>query len=96
MAHAVPDLNLVTMNEVLTASTRADAATRLPVVVDCDNGYGGLSNVVRTVTQFERAGVAAICVEDNLFPKRNSLYTGESNRDLIPIEEQAKRIRAGK
>jgi len=96
MAHALPDLNLVTMTEALTASTRADAATGLPVVVDCDNGYGGLSNVVRTVTQFERAGVAAICVEDNLFPKRNSLYTGQSDRDLIPTGEQAKRIRAGK
>lgn len=96
MAHAVPDLNLITMTETLAASTRAGAATRLPVVVDCDNGYGGLSNVVRTVTEFERAGVAGICVEDNLFPKRNSLYKGDSERGLIPLSEQAKRIRASK
>ena len=41
-------------------------------------------------------GSPAICVEDNLFPKRNSLYTGESKRELIPAEEQARRIRAGK
>lgn len=96
MAHALPDLNLTTMTETLEAARRIDGATSLPVVADCDNGFGGLSNLVRTVREFERAGIAAICVEDNLFPKRNSLYEGESARDLIPTEEQARRIRAGK
>lgn len=96
MAHAVPDLNLITMTETLAATVRIDGATRLPVVVDCDNGFGGLSNVVRTVREFERAGVAAVCIEDNTFPKRNSLYQGESRRELIPIDEQARRIRAAK
>jgi phosphoenolpyruvate phosphomutase len=96
MAHAIPDLNLITMTETLAATARIDGATRLPVIVDCDNGFGGLSNVVRTVREFERGGTAAICVEDNTFPKRNSLYQGESRRELIPIDEQARRIRAGK
>lgn len=96
MAHALPDLNLTTMTETLEASAQIDGATSLPVIADCDNGFGGLSNLVRTVREFERAGIAAICVEDNLFPKRNSLYEGESQRDLIPVEEQARRIRAGK
>jgi phosphoenolpyruvate phosphomutase len=96
MTYALPDMNLVTMAETLEASTRIDAATSLPVIVDCDNGYGGLSNVVRTVRDFERAGIAAICVEDNTFPKRNSLFQGESKRELIPAEEQARRIREGK
>lgn len=96
MAHALPDLNLVTMSETLAAAERIDAATNLPVVADCDNGFGGLSNVVRTVVEFERAGIAAVCVEDNTFPKRNSLYQGESRRELIPVEEQARRIRAAK
>jgi phosphoenolpyruvate phosphomutase len=96
MAHALPDLNLVTMSETLAAAERIDAATSLPVVADCDNGFGGLSNVVRTVVDFERAGIAAVCVEDNTFPKRNSLYQGESRRELIPVEEQARRIRAAK
>src|SRR5919199_1048153 len=80
----------------LVAAIRGDRATHLPVVADCDNGFGGLTNVVRTVTEYERAGIAAICVEDNLFPKRNSLYLGESKRDLIPLEEQARRIAAAK
>jgi phosphoenolpyruvate phosphomutase len=96
MTHALPDLNLTTMSEVLAASVRIDGATDLPVLADCDNGFGGLSNVVRTVVEFERSGIAGICVEDNLFPKRNSLYTGESKRELVPVEEQARRIRAGK
>jgi phosphoenolpyruvate phosphomutase len=96
MTHALPDLNLTTMSEVLAAAVRIDGATDLPVLADCDNGFGGLSNVVRTVVEFERAGIAGICVEDNLFPKRNSLYTGESKRELIPTAEQARRIRAGK
>jgi phosphoenolpyruvate phosphomutase len=96
MAHALPDLNLTTMTETLDAAVRSDRATDLPVVADCDNGFGGLTNLVRTVVEYERAGIAAICVEDNLFPKRNSLYLGESKRDLIPVEEQARRIAAGK
>ena len=96
MTFAMPDLNLITMTEALSAARRIDDATDLPVVADCDNGYGGLSNVVRTVREYERSGIAGICVEDNTFPKRNSLYQGESERDLIPIREQARRIRAAK
>ncbi|MDQ3660570.1 MAG: isocitrate lyase/phosphoenolpyruvate mutase family protein [Actinomycetota bacterium] len=96
MAHALPDLNLTTMTETVAAAARADAAVRIPVIVDCDNGFGALTNLVRTVREFERAGIAAICVEDNTFPKRNSLYTGESQRALIPAAEQSRRIRAAK
>ncbi|MFL5395481.1 MAG: isocitrate lyase/phosphoenolpyruvate mutase family protein [Myxococcales bacterium] len=96
MAHALPDLNLTTMTETLEAAVRGDRATDLPVVADCDNGFGGLTNLVRTVTEYERAGIAAVCIEDNLFPKRNSLYLGDSKRELIPLEEQARRIAAAK
>lgn len=96
MAYAMPDLNLITMPEMLEAAVRMDGATELPIVVDCDNGYGGLSNLVRTVREFERAGISAICVEDNTFPKRNSLLGEETERALIPAEEQARRISAAK
>ena len=96
MTHAVPDMNLITMTEALAASVRINDATTVPVIADCDNGFGGLLNVVRTVREYERAGISAICIEDNLFPKRNSLFEGETLRELIPIEEQARRIRAGK
>lgn len=96
MAHALPDLNLITMTEALEAAVRINEATKLPVVADCDNGFGGLGNVVRTVQEYERAGIAGVCIEDNLFPKRNSLYQGKAVRELIPAEEQARRIRAAK
>lgn len=96
MAYGVPDLNLITMSETLDVTRRIEGVTDLPVVVDCDNGYGGLSNVVRTTIEFDRAGVAAICIEDNLFPKRNSLYQGASKRELVETKEQARRLRAAK
>ena len=96
MAHALPDLNLTTMSETLAAAIRIDAATELPVVADCDNGFGGLGNVVRTLVEYERAGISAISIEDNLFPKRNSLLGAETKRELIPVEEQARRLAAAK
>lgn len=96
MTYAMPDLNLVTMSEALDAARRIDAATSLPVVADCDNGFGGLNNVVRTVQEYERGGIAGICIEDNLFPKRNSLLGSDVRRELLPVEEQARRLAAGK
>lgn len=96
MAYAIPDANLVTMTEALAAAVRMDSVVNIPVIADCDNGFGGLANVVRTVREYERAGISGICIEDNHFPKRNSLYQGSSRRELIPMEEQARRIRAGK
>ncbi len=96
MTYAIPDANLVTMSEALAAAVRMDAAVNIPVVADCDNGFGGFANVIRTVQEYERAGIAGICIEDNHFPKRNSLYLGDSKRELIPMEEQARRIKAGK
>ena len=96
MAHALPDLNLTTLTETLDQAERIDRATDLPVIADCDNGFGALNNVVRTVTAFDAAGIAAISIEDNTFPKRNSLMGAETRRELIPYPEQARRFRAAK
>lgn len=96
MTYAIPDVNLTTMSETLEQAIRLDRATDLPVIVDCDNGFGGLNNVVRTLVEFEAAGLAAICIEDNLFPKRNSLLGADTRRELIPAQEQARRLRAAK
>lgn len=96
MAYGLPDLNVTTMSETLEVTRRIEGVTDLPVVVDCDNGYGGFSNVVRTIVEFDRAGVSAVCIEDNLFPKRNSLYQGQSQRELVKTAEQARRLRAAK
>ncbi len=96
MAHAMPDVNLTTMSETLAAAQRIDGATELPVIADCDNGFGGLGNVVRTLVEYERAGISAISIEDNLFPKRNSLLGSDTKRELIPAAEQARRLKAAK
>ena len=96
MTYAIPDVNLTTMNETLEQAVRLDRATELPVIADCDNGFGGLNNVVRTLVEFEAAGIAAISIEDNLFPKRNSLLGADTKRELIPVAEQARRLRAAK
>jgi phosphoenolpyruvate phosphomutase len=96
MTYAIPDVNLTTMSETLEQAVRLDRATDLPVIADCDNGFGGLNNVVRTLVEFESAGIAAVSIEDNLFPKRNSLLGSDTRRELIPVEEQARRFRAAK
>ena len=96
MVYGIPDVNLTTMTETLDAAIRIDRATDVPVIVDCDNGFGALNNVVRTLVEFEAAGIAAVCVEDNLFPKRNSLLGADTKRELVPVREQARRLRAAK
>ena len=90
---AVPDVNLLTMTENLEAARYVNAAVAAPVIADVDNGYGNVVNVVRTVEEYERAGIAGICMEDNVFPKKCSLYPG-MKRELLSIEEFAGKIRA--
>src|SRR5499425_1330572 len=90
---AVPDANILTLTETLDAVRRICDAVDIPVVADCDNGYGNAINVMRTVTEFERAGAAGICIEDNEFPKRCSFYAGV-RRDLVPAEEHGRKIEA--
>src|SRR5262245_32871726 len=90
---AVPDANILTLTETLDAVRRICDAVDIPVIADCDNGYGNAINVMRTVTEFERAGAAGICIEDNEFPKRCSFYAGV-RRDLVAPEEHARKVEA--
>jgi phosphoenolpyruvate phosphomutase len=90
---AVPDANILTLTETLDAVRRICDAVTIPVVADCDNGYGNAINVMRTAAEFERAGAAGICIEDNEFPKRCSFYAGVS-RDLVATGEHARKIEA--
>ncbi|AGP40603.1 phosphoenolpyruvate mutase [Sorangium cellulosum] len=93
-SYAVPDANILTMAENLHAAKMMNN-TSLPVVADCDNGYGNAVNVIRCVEEYEAAGVAAICMEDNIFPKRCSFYAGVK-RELAEVEEHALKVRAAK
>ncbi len=90
---AVPDANILTLTETLDAVRRICDAVEIPVIADCDNGYGNAINVMRTVTEFERAGAAGLCIEDNEFPKRCSFYAGV-RRDLVAPEEHARKVQA--
>ncbi len=92
---ALPDANILTMDETLAAARAIDRATRLPVIADCDNGFGNAINVIRTVREYEAAGIAGISIEDNVFPKRCSFYAS-ARRELESIEEFAGKIRAAK
>ncbi|HHW08449.1 MAG TPA: phosphoenolpyruvate phosphomutase [Firmicutes bacterium] len=93
--HAVPDANILTMSDNLVSIRMMISASDLPIIADCDSGYGNAVNVIRTVEEYERAGVAGIVLEDNVFPKRCSFYDGVQ-RLLTPIEEHAGKIRAAK
>jgi 2-methylisocitrate lyase-like PEP mutase family enzyme len=86
-----PDIGLVTANEV--ADTLANICARVdkPVIVDADTGYGNALNVVRTVKTFERAGAAAIQLEDQSLPKRCGHLDGKT---LVPAGEMVGKIKA--
>jgi phosphoenolpyruvate phosphomutase len=92
-AHGVPDANILTMTESLAAAAQMASASQLPVLADCDNGYGNAINVIHAVRAYEREGIAGICIEDNVFPKRCSFYAGVK-RELADVEEHAGKIRA--
>jgi 2,3-dimethylmalate lyase len=88
---AMPDLGLVTMTEMVERAYRVADACELPVICDADTGYGNALNVIRTVREFERAGVAAIRLEDQEIPKRCGHFTGKT---LVSVEEMVGKLKA--
>jgi len=93
-SYALPDASILSMTQFLEAADAMNAATLLPVIADCDTGFGGPLNVAHTVRSYERRGIAGICIEDKLFPKLNS-FAGCA-QELVPAEEFARKITAGK
>ena len=93
--HALPDASILTMTEFLNASSNIVESCKIPVIADCDTGYGGPTNVSHTVRKFESAGVSAICIEDKIFPKQNSLLKGGKQK-LISEKEFVAKILAAK
>ena len=93
--HAVPDASILTMTEFFDAASSMAEACKIPVIADCDTGYGGPSNVSHMVKKYENAGIAAICIEDKTFPKQNSLLENGQN-DLISEKEFVAKIIAAK
>lgn len=86
----LPDAGLATYTDMLDRVSRICAMTKTPVIADADTGYGGLLNVAHTVKGYERAGVAAIQIEDQQFPKK----CGHTpNRPVIAKEDMVKKIK---
>ena len=86
-----PDVGLLTMTEMVDRARNLAEAVDVPVLADGDTGYGNPLNVMRTVREYEKAGVCAIQLEDQVFPKRCGHMLG---RKVIPREEMVQKIKA--
>jgi phosphoenolpyruvate phosphomutase len=89
------DHNEASWTQVLEIVEHMSDATSIPILLDADTGYGNFNNVRRLVRKLEQRGVAAMCIEDKLFPKTNSFIRGEQ-QPLADVEEFAGKIRAAK
>lgn len=90
----LPDASLLTMTEYLQAASNTQRALAIPVVADCDTGYGNALNVAHMVHEYEAAGITAVCMEDKLFPKMNSFAAGEQT--LLDVPSFVHKLRTAK
>ena len=87
----IPDIGLVTLSESIDRAAQVVATVKIPIIADADTGYGNVVNLVRTVREFERAGVAAIHIEDQITPKRCGHL---DDKEVIPLAEMEKKLQA--
>jgi phosphoenolpyruvate phosphomutase len=93
-SHGQPDASILTMSELLETTRWINDAVSIPVIADCDEGFGDANNVAHMVRRYEAAGVAAVCIEDKLFPKLNSFALGP--QPLLPIDAFVQKLAAAK
>src|SRR4051812_14327513 len=87
----VPDIGLLSLEEVARLCHYIAAAVRIPVIADADTGFGGAPNTARTVMEFERAGLAGLHIEDQVFPKRCGHLSG---KEIGPADEMVGKIKS--
>ncbi|CCC82126.1 methylisocitrate lyase [Thermoproteus tenax] len=87
----LPDLGLITMDEMVRVVRYIASSVDIPLIVDIDTGYGEALNVVRAVVEFERAGAAGVQIEDQVLPKKCGHLSG---KHVVPPDEMAKKIKA--
>ncbi|WP_109467142.1 isocitrate lyase/PEP mutase family protein [Albibacillus kandeliae] len=87
----LPDLGLVTATDLVEATGRIADVCDLPLLVDMDTGFGNALNTYHTVRRLERAGAAAIQIEDQIFPKKCGHFSGKG---VVPVEEMLGKLRA--
>ncbi|UCE87259.1 MAG: isocitrate lyase/PEP mutase family protein [Deltaproteobacteria bacterium] len=90
-ARGLPDLGLLTMSEMVENARTLARSVAIPIVCDADTGYGSPLNVMRTVREYERAGAAALHIEDQVWPKRCGFLEGKA---VIPRDEMVSKVRA--
>ncbi|WLD58613.1 methylisocitrate lyase [Salinispirillum sp. LH 10-3-1] len=90
-SYGLPDLGITSLNDVLEDVRRITAACDLPLLVDADTGFGGVFNIKRTVTEMERAGAAAIHIEDQVAQKRCG---HRPNKAIVSAGEMTDRIKS--
>jgi carboxyvinyl-carboxyphosphonate phosphorylmutase len=86
-----PDVGLVSMSEMVDNARRIVDAVDLPVIADADTGYGNAINVLRTVREYEKAGVAALHIEDQVAPKKCGHMEG---KQVVSVAEMVEKVRA--
>ena len=87
----MPDIGLLTLTEMVDNAARIASVSELPLIADADNGFGGPFNVRRAIREYERAGVAAVHLEDQVLPKRCGHLSG---KQLISAPEMVAKIKA--
>jgi len=90
-SYGLPDLGMTTMNDVVEDVRRITAAVDVPLLVDIDTGWGGAFNIARTIREMERAGAAAVHIEDQVAQKRCG---HRPNKEIVSKEEMVDRIKA--
>jgi 2-methylisocitrate lyase-like PEP mutase family enzyme len=91
VSHGYPDFGLLTATEMTANATRMVRAVDVPVIADADTGYGNELNVVRTVQDYEQAGVAGIHIEDQVSPKRCGHL---DDKEIVPRADWIAKLRA--
>lgn len=94
-SYGLPDASLISMTQHLDASRSMAEATGIPIVADIDTGYGNAINVMHVVERYEAAGMAAVVMEDKMFPKDTSLLAG-GRQEMVRIEEFQGKIEAAR
>ena len=89
--HGEADVGLTTMTEMVTRAGQMVNAVDVPVFCDADTGYGNPINVMRTIEEYERVGVAGVHIEDQEFPKKCGHF---EDKGVIPVEEMCQKLRA--
>ena len=90
-AAGMPDIGLLSLDEVAQLAGYIARAVKIPALVDADTGFGGVKDVARAVRQFERAGLAGLHLEDQVFPKRCGHLGG---KEVVPAREMVAKLRA--